>query len=266
MRRIAWATDLHLEFADDAAREALLESLSKCRAEALLIGGDTGVAFSFEFYLSEIADRFRGPVYFVLGNHDFYHGSIRQVRSIARGLGATPSSPAWLAVSGIVQLTPRTCLIGHDGWGDGRLGKQSASDALLNDDALIRDFASLPDSALFKKLNALGDEAADHIRQLLLPALREYQNVIILTHVPPFPEACLYGGRPTDGDFLPRFSCAAMGRVVRIFADAYPQRRITVLCGHTHGRCEIDITTNLRVVVGHARYGQPRLQEALEIP
>jgi Icc-related predicted phosphoesterase len=260
MKTIVWSVDLHLEWADDLALEEFLESISTSRADALLIGGDTAVAGTVESLLLRIADRFQGPVYFVLGNHDFYGGSIAQVRTVARRLTETSRWLRWIPVSGIVSLTPTTCLIGHDGWGDGRLGSGSQSAVLLGDHFLIEDLSGLPRNDLYGKLNALGDECANHLRSLLPVALERSQEVIVLTHVPPFREACLYEGRISSNDYLPHFSCAAAGEVLRAFAVQYPHRQITVLCGHTHNPCDVAIGSNIRVLVGESAHRSARLE------
>ena len=38
----------------------------------------------------------------------------------------------YLSQSGVVELTPHTALVGHDGWADGRLGDFDGSDVILN--------------------------------------------------------------------------------------------------------------------------------------
>jgi 3',5'-cyclic-AMP phosphodiesterase len=45
----------------------------------------------------------------------------------------------------------------------------------------------------------------------------------------------------------------------------FPDCRLTVLCGHSHGAGETQILPNLRVATGGAEYGKPRLQRMLEI-
>ena len=42
-------------------------------------------------------------------------------------------------------LTKDTCLIGHDGWADGRLGDFSGSKVLLNDYVEIKNFVKAGD-------------------------------------------------------------------------------------------------------------------------
>lgn len=81
-------------------------------------------------------------------------------------------------------------MIGHDGRADGRLGDYARSQVLLSDYRLIEELAGLDKEARRARLHAFGEEAAAHLRALLPEALRRFRRVIVLTHVPPFREAC----------------------------------------------------------------------------
>ena len=69
----------------------------------------------------------------------------------------------------------------------------------------------------------------------------------------------------SDDDWLPFFTCAAVGEVLRAAMSAHPDARMTVLCGHTHGAGVVDVLPNLRVITGGADYGAPALQELLAL-
>jgi len=45
----------------------------------------------------------------------------------------------------------------------------------------------------------------------------------------------------------------------------HPRSNLTVLCGHTHGGGEVQVLPNLRVLTGEAEYGDPAIQQVLEI-
>src|SRR5437764_11589677 len=126
------------------------------------------------------------PIYFVLGNHDFYRGSIAGVRAGVEALDARSPRLHWLPRTGVVGLTPETALVGHDGWADGRFGDYGRSEVLLNDYLLIEELAGLDERERLLHLNALGDKAAAHFRAVLPAALSRSRRVIVLTHVPPF--------------------------------------------------------------------------------
>ena len=84
--RFAWLTDIHLNFCPGRVQE-LLDRVDATEPDAVLIGGDIAEAPDVTGYLQRFATLNR-PVYFVLGNHDFYRGSIRQVRAAVDDLGS----------------------------------------------------------------------------------------------------------------------------------------------------------------------------------
>lgn len=101
-------------------------------------------------------------------------------------------------------------------------------------------------------------------------ARTDARELIVLTHVPPFPEACWYEGKQSSPDWLPWFTCVAVGDVLREHARAHPQTSITVLCGHTHGRGEYRAAENLLVRTGgwcpgQRSYGNPIVQETIDV-
>jgi len=135
----------------------------------------------------------------------------------------------------------------------------------MTDFYAIEDLANLENPARFARLGALGDEAAAHFRRVLPQALETFPRVILLTHVPPFRETCWHEGRISSDDFLPHFTCKAVGDVLLEIMESRRDRELTVLCGHTHGRGEVEILPNLRVVTGGAEYGKPEIQSVIEV-
>src|SRR5947208_3548725 len=80
-----------------------------------------------------------------------------------------------------------------------------------------------------------GDESASTLEPALALAVRKYERIIVLTHVPPFREACWYEGQISNDDWLPFFTCKAVGDVILDHAERHPKIRFEVYCGHTHG-------------------------------
>lgn len=76
--------------------------------------------------------------------------------------------------------------------------------------------------------------------------------------------AVWHQGRPSAEDFLPFFSCKAVGNVLMEAARSHPKCQILVLCGHTHGGGEVQVLENIRVVTGPAENGKPRIQPIIE--
>jgi Icc protein len=263
--RAAWLTDIHLNFLSPVAMDRFIAEVRGCGADCILISGDIGEAPRLVWYLRRLENAWARPIYFVLGNHDFYMASFDEVFSAVRKLSASSSKLVWLREAGIIELTPDTALIGHDSWADGRLGDYAHSPVLLNDYSLIRDFSRLDKASRLATLNALGDEAAAYVREWLPRALEHYPRVIFLTHVPPFRDACWHMGAISDDHFLPHFACKAVGDALQEIMSAHPEHQLTVLCGHTHSPGRAQILPNLLVITGGAEYGQPTIQNVLDV-
>jgi calcineurin-like phosphoesterase family protein len=264
MTRVAWLTDIHLNFLADDARENFFSEVADSRPNAILLGGDIAESHDLIGYLEQMAARWSCPIYFVLGNHDFYFGSIAGVRGEVERLCSRVPNLVWLSQSEPVELSPDSGLVGHDGWADARLGDYLRSMVMMNDYRLIEELAAADKLERWPLLKALGDEAANHLRRVLPAAAERFGQVVVLTHVPPLREACWYEGQISNDEWLPHFTCQAVGDVLLEMAARYPHRRFTVLCGHTHSRGEANPAPNLTIFTGHAEYGQPEVQHIFE--
>lgn len=263
--RLVWATDVHLNFLADADVAAFCATLAEAAPDALLFTGDIAEAPSLARLLERVAGALQRPLYFVLGNHDFYRGSIAEVRALAADLSADSPFLRWLPSAGVVPLGPGTALVGHDGWADGRLGNYARSPVQLNDFRLIEELTWLDQATRLRRLQQLGDEAAAALQGVLLPALEAFPTVIVATHIPPFKEACWHEGQISNDDWLPFFTCKAVGDVLLDAARRHPARRLEVLCGHTHGEGVAQLAPNLIVRTGAAEYGSPAIAGILDL-
>jgi predicted phosphodiesterase len=263
--RVTWLTDIHLNFLRPVGMEKFFSLVRGSKPDVVLISGDIGEASRLEWYLARLQSRLQCPIYFVLGNHDYYGSSFEEVRAVISRLSAQSDGLKWLPQSGVVELTPQTGLVGHDSWADGRFGNYAFSDVLLNDYVLINDLGGLNKDERLRKLNVLGDEAAAYCREWLPKALDLYPHVYFLTHVPPFHEACWHQGQLSDDNYLPHFACKAVGEVLVEVMEERRDRQLTVLCGHTHSPGSAQILDNLLVLTGEAEYGVPQIQQVFEI-
>ncbi len=265
MKRITWLSDIHLNFLSTEGVREFLASVRQSQPDAVLLGGDIGEAHDVVEYLTEIDDALGVPVYFVLGNHDYYHGSIRDVRAPVEQLCAGRPRLHYLsAIETPIELTGQVGLVGHDGWGDARLGDYEHSRVQMSDDLLIEDLRDLDRAARRKVLEALGDEAAAQLRRVLPMALDQFSHAVLLTHVPPLREACWHEGRLSDDEWAPFFTCAAVGAVVLDAMRSRPDRQMTLLCGHTHSGGECQPLPNLRILTAESIYGHPQIQQVFE--
>ena len=256
--KLAWATDIHLNFLESSQVIEFGRTVKALEGDIFVVTGDIAEAPTLVPLLAQLAEHSGCPSYFVLGNHDFYRGAIDPVRRAVRLLA--PSIGSWLPASGPVTLAEGVILVGVDGWGDAREGDPVRSPVQLNDFHYIDDLRTSVHLDRIDRLRALGDEEALEARRVLDAALgADPHHIVFATHVPPFREACLYEGRPSDDDWAPYFICRAVGDVLIDYAEAHPDCRFTVLCGHTHCLAEVQLRPNLEVRTGAAEYGRPEV-------
>ena len=260
-----WLTDIHLNFLDSAKLERFVKRLASKQAEGILIAGDIGEADSIEQYLSVLTDACAAPIYFVLGNHDYYRGSIEYVRQRLPHFLSNHPKLTWLTMAGVISLSQSTALIGHDSWADGGFGDYWNGTVQLNDFKLIGEFIGRTKKECLDTMMALGDEAAKHFNRFLPEALKSHSKVIVLTHVPPFEGAAWHQGRMCSPDWLPFFSCKAVGEVLRAVMADYPDKEALVFCGHTHSSGTFQALPNLKVITGGAQYGKPKIPRKVEV-
>ncbi|MBA3393983.1 MAG: metallophosphoesterase [Deltaproteobacteria bacterium] len=265
--RATWLTDIHLNFLRPLALKAFYDRVKAEKPDAVLITGDIAEGDSVHRYVAELADHVGKPTYFVLGNHDYYRSNIRVVRG---DIVRASKRATYLPAVGPVQLTPRVVMIGVDGWGDARCG-DLASTVQLSDWKLIEDFkkSRVDRDARLELLQRLGTAEARTLSEKLA-AVPETPELLVLTHVPPFPGACVYDGEVSSPAWQPWFTCIATGEVLAQYAAEHPGQQITVLCGHSHGLGTYQHAPNLVVRTGgwppHVEgYGNPVVQATLEL-
>lgn len=266
--RFAWITDPHLNFLEphDLARFFAEMREQAAEFDGFLVTGDIGEAPSVVELLKQWDDRVGKPTYFVLGNHDFYFGSIAEVRTQVDRLCAARPGLHYLTHRGVIEVGRQTALVGHDGWADARSGDYERSYVMMNDYRLIAELAGVGKRERWPLLKEMGDQAADHLRRVLGDAVSRFDNVWVATHVPPLREACWHEGQISDDEWAPHFTCLAVGDVLLQTADAHPHCRLEVFCGHTHGEGVTQPRPNLTIHTGGAVYGSPRIDRVIAAP
>ena len=252
LRRLAWATDIHLNFVQGDVR-GLREQLAGAGPDGLVITGDISEAPTLERDLAALDRALWLPTFIVLGNHDFYGGSVRAVRALVTGVCRRSRWLRYLPAEGVVPLGADTALVGHDGWADGRLGRLRA----LVDRAqrLPRHRGSRPGSS--RRRGSSGCTSSATRRPRTSAASCRRRSTVSATSS--WPRTCHPSGRlagtrarsPTTSN-LPHFGCGAVGQALLPIMRSRPEQRMLVLCGHTHGRGVARILPNLVVKTGGA--------------
>lgn len=263
--KIAWLTDIHLNKVTDNHRVAFYGRLRKADFDAVVITGDISEARLLPAHLRELG-RACSPrkVYFVLGNHDFYGSCFVDVDRAVAMVCKEQSNLHHLGHGERIPMGANSVLIGHRGWADGRAGWGKRSLARNPDRKGIADFRGLSRQAAFGLMEDLGKASGKYFRDILPYALKCYEHVWLATHVPPFTQAAFYDGKPCDCVRQPFYSNISAGGVINGIAGSYRNRKITVLCGHTHSQARAMISDRVWVLAGKAKPGWPQIQETFK--
>jgi len=270
MKKLFWATDIHLNFLDEISYKVFLKGVATTlkSGNAIVITGDIAEAPSLIGFMTgwkKVLEAQGSELYFVCGNHDFYRGSIANVRDI---LSTGSLKDNWLPSKGIVKLSDTTALIGHDGWYDGGYASWHDSKLDMMDYYVIHEIGTVGAPSReekFAKIQVLAQEAADYVYKTGTQALQTFDHIYVATHIPPFREAAVHMGKPSDDTWMPHFSSKRMGDSLLRLAQENPTKKITVLCGHTHSEGVCNPAPNLEVHTGYAKYHYPKINNSFTV-
>ena len=295
--KIAWGTDLHLDHLSHKQLVKFMKTIASNESDILILTGDISNGDRLNNHLGLICKASPVPVYFVLGNHDYYGtDSMATTQAIAGSYGYQ-SKMTYLDNSAPFQLDWRTWLVGVGGWADGRAGN------FMKSKIWIADYSSIPDLAIYRNekrgliqhlkdqkdekelkkqftsirrsvlrhIKELGKKQANVLRRQLKKLPEEAQHILVATHVPPWKAAAWNRGRTADDDWAPHFTCVSTGEVLTEFMGDHPDRTMTVLCGHTHGHGNVHILPNLQCITqascedGRDDYEEPWISHHVEV-
>ncbi len=288
MIKAAWMTDIHLNFLADNLRQNFYKELNN-GVDVAFITGDIAEATSVVSILEEMEASFKKPIYFVLGTHDFYEGSVAQVREDLAAMQKRNIKLRYMGQQSAIHFG-KTILVGVDGFADGREGDFYKSSVKMNDHFYIEDYSNQcetgrsplvwHDSGIRAKIAVKMKELADvdaaildkQIRDALGPIEKlggeitpDITRCIVLTHIPPFKENALHQGKPSEPDHLPFYVSKATGDVLLQVSADYPNVQFDVYCGHSHSASLHQHAPNLLVECGVAHYLSPQIQKLIEI-
>lgn len=259
--RIGFATDIHLDAVGAQGVGAKYERIGRFVAEGqdvLLVAGDISIGTKFPHQFEQFCRGAQIPVYFVLGNHDFWKAEESTVRENAAKF------PGYLDTAGVVELAPGLGLVGRTGWYDTLSGNPFTSPIQVDDWRLIPKLQGLwaERYLLSKHCKAWSEEEAEKARPVLIEAAQRFPNVIFVTHFPCFTAACWddLGNLDTEErGWRPWSINTTMGHLIDEVVTAHPKTQFTVLHGHTHGGGRKQLRDNLTCISGWATYGSPKL-------
>ena len=243
-----------------------MEALHAAAPDAVLVTGDFATAASLPRWLRAYRRMTDRPLYFILGNHDFWGGGVAEVREEVRRLSADIDGLVYLTVADPVTLAPGVALVGHDGWYDARSGRWDAPRFRMQDWDQVTDFAAITGhDGIVAVARRLADAAEAELLPRVEAAAQRHATVLVATHVPPWPPPPGSRRHP-DGEWIaPWYVAEQLGHALERAAAAHPAVTFRVRAGHAHVRWEgIAIAPNLTCDVGGARYGSPVIERVLE--
>jgi len=274
--KLDWITDPHLDhLPDEKDLIKFVQRLHDRDSDGLMITGDIAESPTIYEFLGLLSGSYQRPIYFVLGNHDYYKGWMGETKQKVREVcKAVPDGILnWMTEAGPLHLEGDTWIVGHDGWYDGQAGHGVQSKLGMTDALPTHGVFDLCEAAqlgklnlflLIKKLGMLGAAIVD--QQLHFAIDKGAKRIFILTHVPPFWEASQFRGKPTSAAFAPFYINKSMGDMLEVFSEQHPEVQLEVFAGHTHGGVEVEVLHNVLVRVGSARYGSlPIFQAQVEV-
>lgn len=264
--KIAWASDIHLDFVNPERRKSFYSRIKSWGPDILLLTGDNSTSLHLYEHIEELRSE-TCPVWFVNGNHDYYHGSISEVRVQCWERYTDPANILYLPSSPPLELSPGVFLIGEDGWYDGRNGEYEKSNLMMSDFQIIQEFAWKNRKDRLKLMQDLSDASARTVVNKIQHCLsgRDVKEIVIATHVPPFKEAAWHLGKMSSSVFLPFFSSKAMGQSIMECTRQFRQNggKVRILCGHSHsiGKIEWD---GMECITAESEYGSPQVSDYFE--
>lgn len=280
MVELAWCTDTHLDFLDDTERLiAFGESLVVNNPDGVVITGDISSSSNLVYHLSALERIVARPLYFVLGNHDYFGASISAIRNEVKKMCEQSQYLRYLSTMPYISLSQNTAIVGHDGWYDGRHGDAKNSSFIMSDWVKIAEFAksgavqqlsdgmiSVDSSKIISISQKLAYDGTVHVMNCIKSAVKYFDNIIVATHFPPFVEVHRPGVRTSDVAYHPWYTSKVFGDMMLQAASTFPNVKFTILCGHTHGHHSLQIQDNLHVHVGASSYGSPKLAKIMNFP
>lgn len=259
MNTVAWLSDIHLDMVEESWFVELCSELKDSDAESIWLTGDIATGRDVDTWLARLHHDTQLPIYFVLGNHDYYHSSFDAVDRRIEDLHLRNDGIVWMDAHGACTIGAKTMLVGAGGWGDARAGDFHNTPIRINDHRLIEDLSGIEREEIFVRLQHRGSKMAKLLQHQLNSCVNA-ENIWVLTHVPPFIETCWYKGKAGDPKWTADFVCVGIGEVLEDFARCNPSKRIHVLCGHGHNRGFVQKQKNLWVYTASAEYTKPKVE------
>lgn len=262
--RLAHITDTHLNRVEKIKRYSFYNSLQPY--DAVIHTGDISDGLNLYSHLSEMAEIFNKNIYFVIGNHDYWHSDFETIENKIQQLQTKHSNLHYLNdIYNLIQLNPTTCLIGDNSWYDAGWRFPKTPFIFLWDWKHIGDFNQLETTKeKYQLMKDLALQSSQRIFKKLTSALEQYQTIYLALHMPPYSE----GWRnkiltPSQWFWAPYESSKLIARTIEDLANRNLYKKIIILSGHSHIERKEMISPNLELIVGKAKTGKCFISEII---
>lgn len=241
-----WATDIHLNYFSDEYISNFGKSLgTEYKAEGLIISGDISLGTKLERNLKTLSDAIQIPIYYVLGNHDYWYSSFEEIDSLLDSLSL--DSGLIDLNKNSIQINEDTILTGFTGWYDCKFGK-------IDPEVKMSDWIKIADYKDKDYIKVSQDRSEKYLSfedKALSFKDKNIKNQIIVTHFPPFEKLI-----KEKKEAKPFYGSSNAGQTLINVSKHYD--KVICLSGHTHNRASYH-RKNLSCYVGEACRGKPSL-------
>jgi predicted MPP superfamily phosphohydrolase len=260
-KRYIWLTDIHLNFLSDKKCVEFLSTIGQQKSDGVFITGDIANGKCLVQYLTLCSKYIQCPIYFTLGNHDFYKSTFKEVEELIKNL--KQNNLYHLNTYEPISLSSNTALIGHDGWVDSGKYEPKIPLVFAGDWYFINDFRQAKSNEARRLITKeRAHNAATIIAKNLKLALSDHSIVYLLTHWPPW--LMKYPG--IVNKFWRPYYCSKIiaDNICNVMSN-FPDKKLIVLAGHTHIAVNAKITNNIELRVGASKLKKPFINDIITI-
>jgi predicted phosphohydrolase len=253
-KKYVWLSDTHLSMSIlPIMKRRFIDRITSINADGLILTGDISNGLWLESDLRYLAEHHPNPIYFVLGNHDYYWRHMGSVHEDVRRLCKEYPNLVWLSEHDAQPIAPGVSLLGHEGWFDANCGDRDSTWWAI-DRVFNFDFWRVGDHVdqiyMWRQMAKL---SAESIEKRLKEAVAKSDVVYVATHFPPWPEASRADGKILEKLWHAYNTNITLGKSIEKIAST-TKSQIVVLAGHTHLSCNLTVAKNLSCKVISSSY------------
>jgi len=256
-----WFTDTHLDNSFLLQKYFFFKEIKKENPKGIFLTGDISTGKKVVKDLESLAKHIDCPIYFILGNHDYYHSSFCQKHNEIKALCRKYTNLHWLTQHNCFPLTEESCVLGTEGWYDCHFGEPEFT-RFTFDWFMIDELYSLPTHQdRIEYFKYLAEESCQIIERQLTFALENYKTIYLLTHFPPWAEATRDIGTLLEPFWLPYNVNYRLGKKIEQLMSGRKKKKLICLAGHTHTSNMVHVSRNIECIVHEASYTRPSKSE-----